>query len=437
MTGSPRFAEQAVTPVPQGSRSFVRRMWFDVPLWRRIVGAMVMGALVGFIWGEGAANIKWIGDIFIRLIRMLVVPLVFATIVSGVAAMVDIKRLGSIGVKTLGLYLTTTLLSAALGLAIGTVLEPGTGVDLAGVVPQDSVSEPISVVQQFIAIIPLNPFEALARGDILAVIFFAILVGAGILAVGEPSRPLVAAFDAGVAVMLKVTYFVMEVAPFGVFALIAWVMGTSGPDAFVHIFLLAVCVLVGCSLQLLLIHGGLVRLLAGLPIVPFFRDITDVIIVAFSTSSSSATLPIAMHVAEQNLGVSPVVASTSLPIGTTISMDGTALYVGLLTMFSAQIFGVDLSFVDYLTVIAVTGLVAIGSAPIPSASLFLLAGVLQVIGVSVEQTAIVVGFILPFDRILDMMRTVPNCTGDLSVAVVVARWEGELDEVVYLQRPVE
>nr|WP_314187358.1 dicarboxylate/amino acid:cation symporter [uncultured Brevundimonas sp.] len=419
-------------PTAERPRSLLRRWWFDIPLWQRILAALVLGAVLGFFWGEGVTQIKWIGDIFVRLIRMLVVPLVFVTIVAGMSAMGDITRLGSIGGKTLALYLFTTLLSACLGLFIGGLLKPGVGVDLAGVVPQVMATGSTSLAEQFISIVPTNPIASLAQGEILSVIFFALLLGAGILAVGDAARPVVSLFDAGSQILLKVTHFVMETAPFGVLALIAWVMGTSGPSAFFHVFILAVCVLIGCTVQILFIHGGVVRLLARLPVLPFFHGIIDVVVVAFSTSSSAATLPVSMRVAVRNLGVSPIVASTALPIGTTVSMDGTAMYVGLLTMFAAQIFGVSLDLGQFVAVILVTTLVAVGSAPIPSASLFLLAGVLQVIGVTAEQTALIVGFILPFDRILDMMRTVPNCTGDLAVAVTVARAEEELDRGVYM-----
>lgn len=415
-------------------RSRLRRWWFDVPLWQRILLGLVLGACLGFLWGENVTQIKWVGDIFVRLIRMLVVPLVFVTIVAGIASIGDVSRLGGIGGKTIGLYLTTTLLSAALGLLLGGLLKPGLGVDLSGVVPAAALAGPsLSVAEQFINIVPLNPIASLAQGDILSVIFFSVLIGLGILALGDAvARPVTQVFEVGSQILLKVTHFVMEVAPFGVFALIAWVMGTSGPGAFLHIFMLALCVLFGCIAQILLIHGGLLRLLARLPVLPFFHGIIDVVVVAFSTSSSAATLPVSMRVAVKNLGVSPVVASTALPIGTTISMDGTAMYVGLLTMFSAQIFGIALDWGQIFAVIIAITLIAAGSAPIPSASLFLLAGVLQVIGIGPEQTALIVGFILPFDRILDMMRTVPNCTGDLAVAVTVARLEGELDRAVYM-----
>jgi Na+/H+-dicarboxylate symporter len=428
-------------PPPDGRRRgpFARatRLWFGTALWKRILLGLVLGVAAGAILQERAVEIKWMGDAFIRLIRMLVVPLVFVTIVAGVAAMAEPRRLGAIGVKTIGLYFGLMLIASALGLLIGTLLQPGIGVDLSAAVPVVAGTPPGSFGETLMNVIPLNPVAAMASGDILAVIFFALLVGVGILVVGEDAQPVRRLFDGGAAVMLQITYFIMELAPFGVFALIAWVTGTSGAAAFVSVFKLALCVVIGCTVQTLLVHGGLIRLLGRLPARPFFRDVTDAIVVAFTTSSSSATLPVAMRVAQTNLGVSPTVASTTLPIGVTLSMDGTALYVGLLAMFSAQIFGIELTLVDYLMVTLTTTLVAIGTAPVPSASLFILAAVLSVIGISAEQTALIVGFILPFDRPLDMMRTIPNCTSDLAVAVVVARSEGELDVDSYLAKPVE
>lgn len=416
--------------------SFIKRFWFDIPLWRRILLGLILGVVAGFLLKESAAELKWIGDLFVRLIRMLVVPLIFVTVVGGVASMADPSRLGRIGGRTLILYFGLMLLASAVGLTVGALIKPGTGVNLSGVVPQ-SVGEAKPLGQALMEIIPLNPIAALASGDTLSVILFAVLVGWGILAVGDEGKPLRNVVDSASAVMLKLVYFVMEVAPFGVFALIAWVVGTSGPAAFVSVFKLAICVLIGCMFQTLIVHGLLIKLLARLPVIPFFRDIADAVTVALSTSSSSATLPVAMRVAQNNLGVSRSVASTVLPLGVTLSMDGTALYVGLLATFSAQVFGVHLELTDYLAIMAVTTLVALGTAPVPSASLFLLAAVLSVIGLGPEQTALIVGFILPFDRPLDMLRTVPNCTSDLSVCVAVARWEDELDMESYLAKPVE
>jgi Na+/H+-dicarboxylate symporter len=392
--------------------------------------------VAGLALGEAAESIKWIGDLFVRLIRMVVTPLVFLSIVAGVAGMGDPRRLGSIGGRTLFLYLCTTAVAVTVGLALGALFQPGVGVDFAGVTPRP-VGDAPPLSEQLMSIVPLNPIEALAKGDILAVIFFSILTGAAILAVGPPAEPVRRVFEGGVEMILFITRVVMEVAPFGVFALVAWVMGTQGFSVFVHIFLLAVALLLGCLIQVVLVHGGLIRLVARLPVWPFFRDISDAVLVAFSTSSSAATLPVSMRVAEKNLGVSHTVASTALPIGTTISMDGTALYVALLTMFTVQAFGVELTAVQLLLAGVTTMLVAVGTAPIPSASLFMLAAVLTSVGISPEQTALVVGFVLPFDRLLDMTRTVANNTSDLATAVTVAKWENELDLEAYKAKPVE
>lgn len=425
----------SVAPPPP-RRSLIRRWWFDVALWRRIMAALVLGVVVGLVLGEAAEMLKWIGDLFIRLIRMVVTPLVFFSIVSGVAAMGDPRRLGAIGGRTILLYVCTTSIAVVVGMALGALFRPGAGVDFAGVESQPVGKAP-TVGDQLMSVVPLNPFEALAGGDILAVIFFSILLGVALLSLGKRAEPVKRLFTIGAEMILVITRLVMEMAPFGVFALIAWVTGTAGAAVFAHVFLLAVALIVGCLFHVLFVHGGLLRLGARLPVLPFFRGIPDALIVAFSTSSSAATLPVAMRVAEKNLGVSHVVASTVLPIGVTVSMDGTALYIGILAMFAVQAFGIELDPVQYALVGLTTVMVAIGTAPVPSASLFMLAAVLAALGVTPEQTALVVGFVLPFDRLLDMTRTVPNNTADLAVAVTVARWEGELDEAVYRARPRE
>lgn len=412
-------------------RGIVRR-WFAIALWKRILGALVAGGAVGLVWGEQATAIGWIGELFVRLIRMLVIPLVFLTIASGVAALADPKRLGSIGVKTLAMYVFTTTLAVTTGLIVATLLTPGAGASFAGAIPR-TVAEPKDTGRLFMEIVPDNPIGAMADGATLSVIFFAILVGAGVIAAGKSAEPLQRLLTAGSEVMLRIVGFVMETAPFGVFALIAVVMGTTGPASFLAILKLAVCVLVGSAIITLIIHGGIVvRLLAWLPPLPFFRGIADAIMVGFSTSSSSATLPVALRVAQRNLGVSQPVASTVLPLGATIGMDGAAMYVATLTLFSAQAFGVPLTFADYLVIAGTTTIVAMGVAPVPSGSLFVLAAVLNTIGITPAQTAIIVGFILPFDRILDMIRTVPNVTADLSIATAIARWEKEMDVAEYL-----
>ncbi|WP_380874778.1 dicarboxylate:amino acid:cation symporter DAACS family protein [Sphingomonas sp. DBB INV C78] len=427
---APEIAPEISEQNPAGPFRRALRGWFAIALWKRILMALLLGTIAGLLWGEGAGQIKWIGDIFVRLIRMLVIPLVFLTIASGVAALGDPRRLGSIGAKTIAMYVFTTVLAVTVGLTAATLIQPGAGADFSNAVPR-TVAPPKDTAQMFIDIVPMNPFQAMANGDTLAVIFFAVLVGAGVIAAGAAADPVRRLLVSGSEVMLRIVGIVMEAAPFGVFALIAVVVGANGPEVFVSILRLALCVVAGALVQTFIVHGGVVRLLAWLPLLPFYRGIADAIMVGFSTSSSAATLPVAIRVARHNLGISEPVTSTVLPLGATIGMDGAAMYVAMLTLFAAQAFGVQLSLADYLVIAATTTIVAMGVAPVPSGSLFVLAAVLAAIGITPEQTAIIVGFILPFDRILDMTRTVPNVTADLAIATAVARWEKEIDVAVY------
>ena len=410
--------------------------WFETVLWKRILIALVLGGIVGALVGDSIVSISWVGALFVRLIKMLIVPLVFVTLVSGVVSMHDPKRLGSIGGRAIILYLGTTLAAIAVGLVLAVIVRPGVGIDLSSASPAEFQAS-IDLKERLLSIVPLNPFAAFAQADLLAIIFFALLTGAGLLLIGEKGRPLADNFDSATELMLKITGLVMEVAPFGVFALVAVVMGTTGPQTFVYLFLLSIVVLVGCALQIFVTQVLLLKLLARLPVLPFLRGVREAQLVAFSTSSSSATLPASLSAAEHNLGIKPAVASSVLPLGATINMDGTALYVGVVTVFSAQAFGIPLDLSDYVLIGLTTTLVSVGTASVPSASLFLLAVVLESVGMSPAQTALVVGFILPFDRLLDMTRTVVNVTGDLCVATIVARWEGEIDTDIYKARPVE
>lgn len=410
--------------------------WFKITLWKRILGMLVLGIVFGALAGEYATSISWLGDIFIRLIRMIVVPLVFVTLVSGVIAMGDPKRLGSLGIKTLGLYMGTTLVAITIGLTIAVIIQPGIGVDISGaeakVLPAAK-----SLEERLLGIIPRNPINALASGDMLAIIFFALILGAGIMLAGDKGKPLAKLADAGSEAMLKVTHIVMEVAPFGVFALIAKVVGTGGIQQLFTVVPLAASVILACLIHVIVTHGSIMKFLLKLPPKRFFRDITGAQLVAFSTSSSSGTLPVTMAVAEENLGVKPSVASSVLPLGATINMDGSGIYVGILAVFAAQVLGVPLGLEQYLLIALAATLVSIGTAAVPSASLFLLATVMNVIGIEDAQTFLIVGFVFPFDRPLDMIRTVVNVTGDLSVSTAVAKWEGELDEEVFRAEPVE
>lgn len=412
--------------------------WFGTALWKRVLGALVLGIAFGaamsqIMGAEAATNliesyVRPIGDMFIRLIRMLIVPLILTTLVAGVYALGDPKRLGPIGGKTLVLYFATTFFANIIGIIFGLIFRPGAGADLGGADAVPVSGEAEGLGSRLLAIIPDNPVAALADGDVLAVIFFAVLLGIGILLAGRAGKPVGDLFNSASDVVLKVTHMVMEVAPFGVFALVAYTTVSQGIEAFASIGLLIVTVYLGLFTHAILVYGGLIKFVLRLPLLNFLRGIVDAQAVAYSTASSSATLPVTITNVVDNLGVKRSVAGSVLPLGATINMDGTALYLGILALFTAQAFGYDLTLTHYFMIAFTAAIASIGAAGIPSAGLFLLAIVLSTFNVPPEQIAIIVGFILPVDRIMDMARTALNVTGDAAVAVAVAKWEGELDE---------
>jgi len=417
--------------------------WFKIKLWQRVLVGLALGVVVGLVlssvMGQEAAA-SWIdsylrplGLMFIRLIRMLIVPLIFTTLVAGVMAMGDPKKLGSLGVKTLLLYFGTTFVANIIGLSVGTVLKPGEGVSFAGVEPAAAAaaSQPEPIIDRLLAVIPENPVAALADGDVLAIIFFSLFLGVAILATGKAGRPVGDLFNSASDVVLKITHWVMELAPFGVFGLVAYTTASQGMETLMAILGLVVAVYIGLFIHALVTYGFLVRVVLNLPLIRFFRGLTDPIAVAYSTASSSATLPVTIAAASDNLGLKKSVAGSVLPLGATINMDGTALYLGILALFTAQAFGYDLTLTHYFLIAVTAAAASIGAAGIPSASLFLLATVLNTFGVSAEHLALILGLIYPVDRIMDMARTAVNVTGDAAVATAVAKWEGELDEETF------
>jgi Na+/H+-dicarboxylate symporter len=429
--------------------------WFRITLWKRVLLGLGVGALLGLAltYGLGAepgAEIattwfKPIGDAFVRLIQMLVVPLIFTTLVAGVTAMGDPARLGSLGGRTLGIYMVTTWIAVTIGLIVGTLIQPGAGFDLSNIptAELDTARERLAandanlgLAERLIAIIPINPVAAFASGNVLQIIFFAIFVGVGCLMAGENGRPLAKAIESGADVMMKITHIVMEVAALGVFALMTWVMATQGLGVFLVLGKMVLCLYLACLIHMALTYGGMIKLICRLPLIRFFRGIADAQAVAFSTSSSNATLPVTIACARDNLGVSRPIASSVLPLGATINMDGTALYQGLIALFAAQAFGLEMTLPMYGMVMLTATLVSIGTAGIPSVSLFLAATTLSVVGATPDQIVIVIAVLFPFDRLLDMMRTVTNITGDAAVAVVVAKAENELDEEVFRAKAV-
>ncbi|HEY5667221.1 MAG TPA: dicarboxylate/amino acid:cation symporter [Gammaproteobacteria bacterium] len=420
------------------------RQWLSWPLWARVISGLVLGGILGLVLHQlelqqfATSWIKPFGDAFIRLIRMLVVPLIVTTLVAGMVAMGDPKRLGSLGGRAIGLYMGTTWFAVLFGILLAIIVRPGIGInvetaaaDAVSTIREQSATQAAGIVERLVNIIPSNPIAALVDGDVLAIIFFSIIFGAGILVSGEKGKAIGQAFESGADVMIRVTEFVMQTAPFGVFALMAWVMAEQGLDILDNLLLLGLALYAACLAHIAFTYSAIVRLWLRLPLVRFYRGMADAIAVAFSTSSSSATLPVTIACATDNLGIKRPVASSVLPLGATINMDGTALYQGIIAVFAAQAFGIDLSLGDFFMVMLTATLVSIGTAGIPSVSLFLAFITLEVIGVSGDDAVFLIALIFPFDRLLDMMRTATNVTGDAAVATAVAKWEGELDEETF------
>ena len=416
-------------------------------LYTKILIGMVAGIIVGFIFNQ-TGLVEWtsftspIGTIFIRLVKMLVVPLVLVSLVLGAAGLGDIRKVGKMGLKAFGFFMFTTAMAAMLGIAVANIGNPGLGLpkektDALMAQYEDQVaaktntesaaemkesSEVDKVFALFINLVPENPFKALATGDMLGVIFFALFLGICITLIPpEKAEPLIRLFDGLNDAVIKMVTLAMEVAPYGVFALMIDVVATLGLDILVLLFKYALVVFVGLVLHTLITHFAFIKFYVKKSPILFMRAIKEALIFGFSTSSSSATLPLSLNVSEKNLGISKEISSFVLPLGATINMDGTALYQAVAAIFIAQVFGIDLSFVAQLTIILTATLASVGAAGVPGAGMITLALVLSTLGVPETGIALIFGL----DRILDMCRTITNLTGDLTLTAVMATSEGE------------
>jgi len=328
---------------------------------------------------------------------MLVVPLVFISLVNGAASMGDIKKLGRLGVKTVLFYLATTAIAISISLTLSTIFKPGVGLNLSNSnLSEVTINEATPLVEVILDMIPNNPIASMADGNMLQIIVFAILIGVGLSALGEKTKMITNLFQQLNDLIMKIVEYVMLIAPYGVFGLIARTFAIQGFDAMI-------------------------------PLVKFFKKFFPAFSVGFSTSSSNATLPVTMEVAEENLGISKDVASFTLPLGATINMDGTAIMQGVATVFISQIYGIELGFSAFLTVILTATLASIGTAGVPGVGMIMLSMVLQSVGLPVEGIALIMGI----DRILDMSRTAVNITGDAVCTLIVAKAEGEFNEEIF------
>jgi Na+/H+-dicarboxylate symporter len=414
------------------------------PLTGKILIALIAGALTGIVlnllsgtrfsepiqhWLVGGL-FDITGRLFISAIRMLVVPLVLTSLICGAAGISDIKKLGRIGGKTVLLYLATTAIAISIALAVSFSINPGKGFSLQVNAAQLDQPPAASLMHTISSIIPDNPFTAFAEGHMLQIIFFALMFGFSMAALGKEAAAVKTVIESLNAVVMKMVLIIMRTAPVGVFALIATVFAREGFAAFLPLMQYVLCVTVALCLHVVFTYGCALKLFTHLSPITFIKKFNAAIFVAFSTASSNATLPITMETAEQELGVSKNISSFTLPLGATVNMDGTAIMQGAAVVFIAQAYGIDLSLTALLTVVLTATLASIGTAGVPGVGLITLSMVLMQVGLPVEGIALIMGI----DRILDMLRTAVNVSGDGIVTLIVAQSEGGLDEEIFNAR---
>lgn len=396
-----------------------------IPLIWKIAIGFVLGILAGAVLKDKAQVLAPVGKVFITLLKMLIVPLVFSSLVVGTASLGDPRKLGRIGAKTIGLYLVTTAVAIVIGLILGNVMQPGSGMALSVDTSGFKAPVPPSVTDVLIGIFPDNIAKSLAEANMLQIIVFALFFGVAAVLAGEKGKPVINLMDSVAEAMYKLTGMVMAFAPYGVFALIATTVAKYGLSVLAPFAKVIFAVYLGCILHAVLIYSGLIMVFVKKSPLWYFSGVKESMLTAFVTRSSSATLPVTMRVAQENLGVSEGIASFVLPLGATINMDGTALYQGICALFVAQAYGIPLSMGAQANIILTATLASIGTAGVPGAGLIMLTLVLTAVGLPIEGVALVAGI----DAVLDMARTSINVTGDSCVAAVVAKTEGELREV--------
>lgn len=368
-----------------------------------------------------------IGQIFMASLRMLVVPLVFVSLVCGVCSLQDTTKLGRIGGKAIGLYLVTTAIAISFAIAIAIIVGPGEGVGMTASTSFTSREAP-SLAQVIIQMFPTNPFEAFAQGNMLQIIVFALLFGIAIALSGKAGERVASLFEDLSEVIMRLVAILMNLAPYGVFALLATLFTTVSLETFGNLIVYFLVVLAVLFLHALVTYPVMLKLLTGLNPIIFLKKMRDAAIFAFSTASSNATIPVTLETATKKMGVKNSIASFTVPLGATINMDGTAIMQGVATVFIAQVFSQDLTLADYVTVVLTATLASIGTAGVPGVGLIMLAMVLDQVGLPVEGIALIIGV----DRLLDMTRTAVNVTGDSMVSIIVAKSEQQFDNDMFL-----
>ncbi|MBO9716066.1 MAG: dicarboxylate/amino acid:cation symporter [Pseudoxanthomonas sp.] len=402
--------------------------WLAIPFWQRVAAGFVLGALAGWLLGPAAQT--WfgpLGTIYVTLIRMIAVPLVLFAVVNAVASLHGQKSVAALGGRTFLWFAATAALAVCVGLVVGLVLKPGHGLTGLEMAADYTVREVPTPVQVLLDVVPSNPFKALAEGKILQVIFFAGLVGFALVKLGERTARLRALAGEASEMMVQVTRFVLETTPLGTFGLIAGLVGSYGFEKLLPLGHFVFALYLACALHIVVVYGSLL-FAHGLNPLRFFRGAAPGMQVAFVSSSSFASMPVAMRAVVHNLGVDKDYAAFAVPLGASIKMDGCgAIYPALTSVFVAQYFGLDLSFNQYFVILLASVLGSFGTAGVPGTAIVMVTLVLSAAGLPLEG----IGLLIAIDRILDMMRTMTNVTGQMLVPVLVAKETGLLDRETY------
>ena len=393
----------------------------------KILAGLILGVAAGLGLGQSGLPFAttWIaplGAIFMNMIKMIIVPLVFSSLVLGVAGLGDIKKIGRIGAKTVIMYLGTTAFAICLGIMLGIIFQPGAGLSLPGEGVKAAAKQAPPLMKVIIDIFPTNPIDAMLKANMLQIIVLSVFTGIGIVSVGERADTLLKTLDDITEVCYKIVHYIMQLAPIGVFGLICPVVAANGPDVLLPLAKVIVAVYLGCALHAAVVYGGLIKLLTKLPLGTFFRTILPAQLVAFTGCSSNGTLPVSMQCAE-NLGVNPEISSFVLPLGATINMDGTAIYMGIVTIFAAEIYGMPLPLDQQISVLLIALLASVGTMGVPGAALIMLSMIFTHVGIPLEAIALVAGI----DRVMDMARTTINVLGDATAAIFISRTENDFD----------
>lgn len=397
-----------------------------ISLTSQMLLALFAGCICGLVvphLGIDPSYFKPLGDIFINLIKMLVVPLVFATLVAGAAAVGDVSRLGKIAIKSLIYYTVTTVFAVSIGLIVANILQPGSGVEISQNASNTISVAPPSLLSVFMGIIPTNPVKSMTDGNMLQIIFFAVFLGVAISSLGSKHNHIHQFFDSLAEAMLKLTSMVMMYAPIGVFGLLTYTVGTYGAEVLLPLLKLIMVMFIACIIHVCVIYLPCIKY-SGVPLKKFFKELTSTILVAFSSASSAAALSSNLQ-SVQRLGASRPVSSFLIPLGNTINMDGTAIYMGVCSIFAATFFGIDLTFDKQILIVIIAMLASVGTMGVPGAGVIMISMVFTQVGIPLEAIALIAGI----DRVLDMMRTTLNVLGDATGALTVSKAENDMHPI--------